>query len=129
MGVFRRPGWYIALILFALHQGLQYGLGVNIPLIDGYLDPLLCIPIILGGWVEEASLKFGPLRLGRIDVLTAVIVLGLLFEEVWPRWQPLFVRDWWDYLAYALGGLWFWFFVNPAAVDQAKTAKAELQRE
>ena len=127
MNILSRPGWYIALSLFVTHQIVQYGLDRNIPLIDSYLDPLLCIPIILGVWLTEGSYLYGrPMRIGFFESCVVIIFLALLFEEGFPRWQPAFVRDWWDYLAYAVGGLWFWFFINPAGPEGTPPAQEKL---
>ncbi len=117
METLSRPGWYIAFAIFALHQLVQYGLGWHTPYVDAYLDPVLCLPVILGLWMAEAEYIYGVERLGVLEVVVAGTVLSILFEEGFPRWQPAFVRDWWDYLAYALGGLWFWWWINPEPED------------
>jgi|GEM_PF-2014253 len=121
MNILSRPGWYIALSLFVTHQIVQYGLDRNIPLIDSYLDPLLCIPIILGVWLTEGSYLYGrPMRIGFFESCVVIIFLALLFEEGFPRWQPAFVRDWWDYLAYR-------FLTNDIYVPNADVLKNPLQ--
>ncbi len=113
MEILARPGWYVAFVLFVLHQLAQYGLGWDIPYLDGYLDPTLCLPIMLGLWLAERRWMFGVGRLSGLEVVVAGAALAVISEEGFPRWQPDFVRDWWDYLAYAVGGLWFWVWVNP----------------
>ena len=115
MEVLTRPGWYVAFAVFLLHQFVQYRLGWRIPFIDAYLDPALCLPIVLGLWMAEAEYRYGFRRLNALEVTVVAVFLAVLFEEGFPRWQPEFVRDWWDYPAYALGGLWFWYFLNPKA--------------
>lgn len=112
-----RPGWYIAFTVFVLHQFVQYGLGWSIPFLDAYLDPVLCLPIVLGMWIAEAEYIYGFRRLKTLELIVVGTFLAVLFEEGFPRWQPAFVRDWWDYLAYALGGLWYWLWLNPSGPE------------
>jgi hypothetical protein len=113
MQILLRPGWYLPIAIVLLHQLVQYGLGWRLPLLDAYLDPLLCLPTLLGLWLAEKRWLFEVRRLDGLEVIIAGVALAILFEEGFPRWQPAFVRDWWDYLMYAIGGLWFWWFINP----------------
>lgn len=113
MDVLRKPAFWVPVVLVVLHQCLQYGLGFKLGWLDGYLDPLLCLPILLGLWLTERRVIFRIPRLSGLEVLIAGLALALLFEEGFPRWQPAFVRDWWDYPAYVVGGLWFWWRINP----------------
>jgi len=115
MEILARPAWYVAFLLFATHQTLQYGLGWRTPYVDAYLDPTLYLPVMLGLWLVERRWLFGAGRLSGLEVVVAGTALAVLGEEGFPRWQSDFVRDWWDYPAYAVGGLWFWFLVNPKA--------------
>ncbi|TXF86024.1 hypothetical protein FUA23_20015 [Neolewinella aurantiaca] len=113
MKILRKPAWWSAAMIVVAHQVVQYGLDWQIPVLDAYLDPLLCLPVLLGLWLTERQWLFSTERLGNLEVVVAGLALAILFEEGFPRWQPAFVRDWWDYLAYAVGGTWFWWFINP----------------
>ncbi|PHI20845.1 hypothetical protein CEQ90_05635 [Lewinellaceae bacterium SD302] len=108
-----RTGWYVAFGLFILHQITQRLLGWEFPLIDHYLDPLLCIPLVLGIMAAERKLYFGAGRMLALETLVLTIFLAILFEEVFTRISSEFSRDIYDYLAYALGGIYFWMLVNP----------------
>ncbi len=112
------PGhiWMICLFVFTAHQILQKGLGVPIPFIDNYLDPLLCMPIFLGFlWAERKILmrKHYWNRFSTSEVMVMTLVLSLIFEEVFPRWNEQLIKDHWDYIAYAIGALIYYFFINP----------------
>lgn len=113
MGIFRQPAWWIPFLIFLLHQFIQYGLGWSTPIADAYLDPLLALPILLGLLLFERQMIFKIRRLTLLEVCVVTVVLTLIFEEGFPRWQPAFVRDPLDYLAYLAGALYFWVFLNP----------------
>lgn len=111
------PAYLTAAALFLLHQGLQKGLGVGLPLIDDYLDPLLSIPLLLGLAAAEQRWLLGrgadePFT--GVEVLAMTTALALLFEEGFPRIDPARqTRDPWDYLAYATGGLAYYWLTRP----------------
>lgn len=115
MEVLQQKSWWIPALLFLLHQISQYGLGWQVPWVDAYLDPLVALPILLGLLVFERRLLFGVHRLDVGEVVIVTIVLAVIFEEGFPRWQPAFIRDRLDYLMYFLGSFYFWNWVNPEA--------------
>lgn len=100
---------------------------------DNYLDPLLGIPILLGLVLVERRFfmkifsktktkltgksLINPSRnimytFSFFETSVVVIALSILFEEGFPRWFEGFTKDYFDYLAYLLGGLLFYFFIN-----------------
>lgn len=91
-----------ACCLFILHQLLQKLWLVPLSLADQYLDPLLCMPILLGIWQMEQALvfkrKITPLH---IWILTAL--LAVLFEIGFPTFSDQFTGDWKDALLYGTG--------------------------
>ncbi|WP_157472255.1 hypothetical protein [Neolewinella persica] len=91
---------------------MQYILGWSTPWVDAYLDPLLALPILLGLLLFERRLIFRIQRLSLLEVCLVSIVLMLIFEEGFPRWEPAFVRDYYDYIAYLFGSVYFWYAVN-----------------
>jgi hypothetical protein len=114
MEILRQPTWYIPFVIFLLHQFIQYILGWSTPWVDAYLDPLLALPILFGLLLFERRLIFGVHRLSLFEVSLASVVLMVIFEEGFPRWEPAFVRDYYDHLAYLAGAAYFWYFVNPS---------------
>lgn len=108
-------GWFVAIFCFGLHQIMQRWLGWELPLLDHYLDPLLCIPILLGIMLVEREYYFSTKRMNLVETVSLTVFLGLLFEEVFPKMSIHFTRDTYDYIAYALGGAYFWLLVNPSS--------------
>ncbi len=100
------------MVVFALHQALQWGLDIRMPIIDSYLDPFLAPTILLGLWLYERQLIWRAPALSWFETAVATLLLAVIFEEVFPRLEEGFSRDLLDYLAYALGGLYFYWFVN-----------------
>ena len=87
MNTFKQPAFLIALGLFVLHQLLEKGAGVHIPLVDSYLDPLLYAPILLTFflWERRVPLRAGPhYTLRGIDVAAAVVFLAVVSEIIFP---------------------------------------------
>ena len=108
------PAYATAAVLFLGHQLSQKLLGVRLPLADAYLDPLLSIPLLLGlAWAEQRWLgwRAGDEPFTAVEVAAMTLALAVLFEEGFPRIDPARqTRDPWDYLAYAAGGLAYWWF-------------------
>jgi hypothetical protein len=112
MKTLRNPWWWIALVLFVGHQLLNRGLGVELAVVDDYLDPFCAAPILLGLWRVERQLVYRVARLGWVETAVATLVLAVLFEEVFPRYEEGFQRDAIDYVFYALGGVYFYFLID-----------------
>lgn len=111
---FSNSAWLVASVLFALHQLLQYGVGVSLPFADNYLDPFLSVPILLGGVLQERTWLFGQRRFSLLETVVATVFIALVSELVFPRLDPRFVYDSLDFGAFVLGGFYFWCLVNPA---------------
>lgn len=117
-----RPLAYgLCVLAFAAHQLAQRGLGWQTPLVDAYLDPLLAIPLLLGLAAVERWWLRGRGRVAwrgfsAVEVAAMTLALALVFEELFPRLDPLRqVRDAYDYIAYALGGALYYAFVGVRA--------------
>lgn len=115
MSILKAPAFIICVILFLLHQFMQKILGVPIAVLDPYLDSFLAMPILLTLLVVERRLLFrrGPaycLSIGSI--VAATIFVALVAELVFPVLSERFTADWWDVLAYALGGMLFYYAIN-----------------
>lgn len=112
MKVLKNPWWWLAVVAFVVHQGVQWGLGVHQAYVDAYLDPLLAMPVLLGLWLLERQLIFRVQRLQLLETAVATVLLSVLLEEVFPRYEPGFRHDAVDYVFYALGGVYFYLFIN-----------------
>jgi hypothetical protein len=100
------PLFIPAFIIFLLHQLLEKIYHIHISLADQYLDPLLCMPILLGIWqLEQYHLYRRHLNLFQIWSLT--ILLSILFEVGFPRFSSEFTADWRDVVLYFIGTTFF----------------------
>lgn len=115
MNVLKSPVFIICCLLFALHQLLQKGLHISLPLIDNYLDNLLAMPIILTFLLVERRILFRRgkgYRLSAMDVVMATVYIVVIAEVIFPLFSDNFVTDWRDVIFYALGSLIYWFTIN-----------------
>lgn len=115
MNVLKSPVFIICCLLFALHQLLQKGLDISLPLIDQYLDNLLAMPIILTFLLVERRILFRRgkgYRLSALDVVMATVYIVIISEIVFPLFSDSFVTDWRDVIFYVLGSLIYWFTIN-----------------
>ena len=106
------PLYAAALALFLAHQLSQKLLGWTQPILDGYLDPFLSIPLLLGlAWAEQRWLlrRRADEPFTAVEVVAMTAALAVLFEEGFPRIDPeRQTRDVWDYVAYGLGAVAYW---------------------
>jgi hypothetical protein len=112
--VIKSPWFYIAVILFVLHQVLQLGLEIKISFLDNYLDPFLFLPIALGAYLQERRLflkndgfKFDHFKLIALSVLLCVIV-----EVFFPFFNAGYSFDIYDFIAYYAGAIYFNYKIN-----------------
>jgi len=93
----------ICAALFVLHQVAQKVLGLQIPLADAYLDPLLCMPLLLYGLEWERRRLWGRPELSTGIVLCLTAILAVLFEWFFPYLHAGFTSDWIDVALYFAG--------------------------
>lgn len=116
----KRQLFWASLLLFALHQLLQKGFGLDMPFLHAYLDPFLSMPILLGLLDWERAWHYGwrPLRLW--EIAAATLLFTLLFEWAFPAFSHASTADLWDVLAYAAGALLYsWSSPATAAVEES----------
>ncbi len=109
------PFWIISCSLFIIHQITQKLFLWNLTWLDSYLDPLLCMPILLGLILAERRfiLKHNNMyTFSLFEVLVITLALGIVFEEGFPKWSNQFTKDYMDYFFYFVGALLFHFFIN-----------------
>ena len=85
--------------------------GIYIPVINNHFTDLITVPMYcylieyimnsILGYHWKPDLKF---------VLTSVLYLAFLFEVLCPKLSGIFTGDFLDVLAYAVGGLIYYFF-------------------
>lgn len=100
----------VCLFLFLAHQLVQKVWGVAIPVADAYLDPLLCMPLLLTALTWQQRWLSGRPRLRLAEIILATAVTAFVSEWLFPRWSASFTADSWDVAAYFAGaGLFFLF--------------------
>lgn len=102
--------------LFFLHQIGQWGLGWSLPFLDSYLDPFLCTPLLLTGWLAEQRFWWerpSGRGLTLLEIAVFTVFIAFLSEGVYPRFSQSFTADWGDVGAFALGALLYAAVINP----------------
>src|SRR5690606_31750794 len=96
----------ICAFLFILHQYLQKIAGISLSLADSYLDPLLCMPILLHLIVLERKLfhRRTEYTLSLSHIVGYVLLVSILCELVLPICNEQMTAAPWDIACYALGG-------------------------
>ncbi|MDX1940114.1 MAG: hypothetical protein SFU99_06150 [Saprospiraceae bacterium] len=115
MATLRQPAFIVIAIVFAIHQLLQKILHINLPWLDHYLDPLLCMPILLTLVLAERRHLFykgNNYQLSLKGIIIAIVILSVLFEIVFPKLTSKFTADWGDAAVYVIGGLFFYLKLN-----------------
>jgi len=109
-----RPVFWVAVGLFAANRLLEFG-GWAPAFARGYLDDLLCFPIVLTLVLcvqQMLRRDKGAYRLPFSHGLTALALYALVFEWMLPHYWGLGTADARDVLAYGLGVLIFYLFIN-----------------
>lgn len=116
MKLLLHPFFLLALGLYLLNRFLLSLLGLSqfqVP----YLNDILCLPVVLtlALWLQQ---KLFPgscrHRLLAGQVIFTVLYIVVFFEGILPTLSSRYTRDYWDILAYTVGGLFYYFFLNPA---------------
>lgn len=113
-----RP-WFLAfLLVFTIHQIMQKGCSLRVPLLDNYLDPLLLMPMLLHLYLWEKRLLSGkPLSyvLPTAVAFSCFLFIAFIAEGVFPLLDDSFIADWLDVLCYFAGSLLFLTILNRRA--------------
>lgn len=101
----------VCILLFLMHQYVQKVLLISLPFVDSYLDDVLCVPIFLSVLLLERRflLKNPNYTFSIFEIGVYVLVMGCVFEFGFPRWSAAFTQDYWDFLAYGVGGVLFYW--------------------
>ena len=99
-----------ALLLFLAHQLAQKVLHLHVAWADDFLDPMLCMPILMGGFLYEQRRWLGRQRFSLFEILAITAFLSVVFECLFPIWSSGFTADWRDVVCYFAGALLFFLF-------------------
>jgi len=102
----------IPIILFSIHQIIEKILNFHFVFIDNYLDDLLFFPIVLPLLLIERRwlLKNKNYYFSLLECVVIVLVISLFFEEIVPLFLNSFTKDYFDYLAYFVGAIYYYVF-------------------
>ena len=122
-----KRSFLIFLALFSIHQLLQKVAGIKWTIIDGYLDDILCIPIILylWNWEKRLFLRDKKYAIPLLESFVLTVVLALLFEFIFPRLSSGFTYDPYDFLAYGLGYILHWQFSRHSIMRETSLSLRE----
>jgi hypothetical protein len=102
------------LALFIAHQLLQKAFNISLPYIDCYLDPLLCMPILLYLLLIERRYFWRQkvTSLSSATIIAATIFIIVIAEILFPLYTTAFVFDIIDIALYCLGAAFFYGCIN-----------------
>lgn len=119
MATINRPLFRCLLLVFLLHQIGQKIIGIQVPLLDQYLDTFLMAPLLLTGLLAEWRDLY---QLGKgyvfsvFEVTLISLFLCFVSEILFPFFSDGFTADFFDVIAILSGGLFFYFFLNRPSV-------------
>ena len=111
---FQNRAFLLAAGLYALNLGFKQT-GASVPLLQYYLNDLLCMPLVLTLtlFLQRTFTFRDPSHVfTKYQVMIAVLYYSVGFEVVLPQILPRYTADPLDVLAYALGGWFFYLFIN-----------------
>lgn len=114
MDLLKSPFFQVCFWLFVTHQFLQKVAHVKLGILDSYLDPLLCLPLLLSfllmerRWLLQSSQYVLPVS----EVFLITVTVSVLCEIGFPYWSNHFTADVLDVVAYGIGAMAFHVFQN-----------------
>jgi hypothetical protein len=112
--------WFIASCLIWLIVITSRKMGHPLPIINGYIDDAIAIPVIanLGLWFQRVVIiKNNYYVLSKWHVVFIVAYVSLIFEGLLPLFSKTYTADWIDVLLYIIGGVFFDRVMNKAVVE------------
>src|SRR4051794_32303200 len=116
MKTLTQPLFVISFLLFISNQIIER-IGIVIPWVHSYLDDLLCMPVTLTvALFMQQKFTNSPSYIFSKYKIIAVCIFYAVYFEVWlPTIYCRYTSDVLDVIAYATGGLVFYFFLNNPA--------------
>ncbi len=114
-------GWFITGCLTWLIVISMRKLGHPIPIINGYINDAVAIPVIanLGLWFQRVfMIKNNYYVLAPWHIIFIVIYVIIVFEVLLPSLSRTYTADWIDAILYIAGGLFFYKVMNkPSSIE------------
>jgi len=111
------PFFIACAVLWGVNQLLEIN-GIYLWPLFGYLDDLVCFPLVLGGilTVQRVYFSCNSITLPFQHVIFAVVMFTVCFELVLPYFRAVYTADALDAIAYSAGALGFQVFINKPLV-------------
>lgn len=108
------PLFIISVTLFCIHQVLEKLLGIHIIYLDNYLDPMLCMPIILTLLTLQKQYIFQDRksRLSLFTIICSTAIVIIISEWLFPILSFRFTADPLDALFFIVGAILFIILIN-----------------
>jgi hypothetical protein len=110
------PIWfYLFLFVFIINRYLIRP--SEIQFIDGYLNDLLCLPILLQ--LVQVCMKLIVNKnyvLSLFQTIVAIIYCSVLFEIILPKYSNHYISDIYDTICYLSGGIIWKFLLNTYSI-------------
>jgi hypothetical protein len=110
------PIWfYLFLFVFIINRYLIRP--SEIQFIDGYLNDLLCLPILLQ--LVQVCMKLivnKNYMLSLFQTIVAIIYCSVLFEIILPKYSNHYISDIYDTICYLSGGITWKFLLNTYSI-------------
>jgi hypothetical protein len=106
-------------------------LGHPLPYVNGNINDAFAIPVIanLALWFQRVFIiKNNYYVFARRYVIFIVIYVSLVFEGLLPLLSKKYTADWIDVLLYIFGGLFFYFVMNKALVEESPKARCPEEK-
>lgn len=119
--------WFIGGCLVWLVMIILRRSGYPLPVLNGYIDDLLAIPVIanLGLWFQRVFvIRNNYYVLSPWHVAFIVIYVSVLFELVLPYYSKTYTGDWIDVLLYLAGGVFFYRIINNPIIAEKRRIEA-----
>ena len=97
--------------------------GHPLPVLNGYIDDLLAIPVIanLGLWFQRVfAIRNNYYVLSPWHVAFIVVYVSVLFELVLPYYSKIYTGDWIDVVLYLTGGIFFYKIINRPIIAEKR---------
>lgn len=104
--------WFLLAVALVLINRMMLEFGLIIPLVQSYLDDLLCFPILLTIGLAMYRVVWPNYRLTPWHIWPTVALFSIYFEWYLPTVNAGFTSDLLDVFMYAFGALAFEILIN-----------------
>ena len=118
-----RNKWFIGGCLVWLVVIILRRSGHPLPVLNGYIDDLLAIPVIanLGLWFQRVFvIRNNYYVLSPWHVVFIVVYVSVLFELALPHYSNTYTGDWIDVVLYLVGGVFFYKLINRPIIAEKR---------